>query len=104
MFQACNVGLVALQIKVTALLAGWEWAAITAVDTEPPMAWADTVSKVLLGDSVNVSCDRRQGWWALGWEKGKEQWFFGTESLGALHTVLLQQMLVKSSSAAVLLV
>lgn len=39
----------------------------------------------------------------LGEEK-EGQWFFEIASLGFLHIVLLQQMLVKSSNAGVLLV
>lgn len=48
----------------------------------------------------------RQGARVVGFGLGgkKEgQWFFVSKSLGALHIVLLQQMLVKSSSAGVLL-
>lgn len=67
-FQACNVALVALQIKGTALLVGWGWAAITAVDTEPPTAWEDTVST---GSLLNVlGGDRRAGLWAGRGERG----------------------------------
>lgn len=57
------MALLALQIKVTALLAGWEWVAITAADTELLMAWVDTVStgSLLNGQgkvSVPVFCHR----------------------------------------------
>lgn len=59
----------AFQIKVTALLVEWEWVAITVVDTELLMAWADIVSKssvlnVFQENVVNVHLpmDNGEGW------------------------------------------
>lgn len=65
-----TVPFLAFQIKVTALWVEWEWVAITAVDTELLMAWADTVSSVLpvFRESVANVClpvGGREGWWAV---------------------------------------
>lgn len=67
--QACNGARLALQIKVTALLAGWEWVAITAAGTELLMAWADTVSTSSLWNVCLLTGARGVGF-GLGEGKG----------------------------------